>query len=234
MIVSRIRKHIHEQNTPALFLEFFVLVLGFLVSLQINDWENARSDRELELEYLERIQLDLDGSHVAVEKDIQNLARSIEKLDYAIRILSADKLKDGDHERLFEAAASGGIMGSFAVIFGTFEELKDTGNMRLIRSTELRVQLANMWQHYNLVLRLTEIRNILRGNAFPIMVQFLKPQENGMTFDASMIAEKRRELFVALTIIRSNLNYDLKDSENLLEMIKTNQALVRPEIRSKM
>jgi len=103
--------------------------------------------------------------------------------------------------------------------------------MRLLESTELRESLGNVWQKHVTVSRASEIRNMLRGNALPIMAKYVKPLSgNKLTFDAELMEKDPREIYVAMSIIRSNLRYDLNDSEQLLTLVDQTLDIVQTQV----
>ncbi len=234
MIFSRIKDHVSNRNYGLMMLEFMVLVFGFFLSLQVNEWQNDREDRELELQYLERLEDDFSASTEAIELSIERLKESLIRLESGLAILAKSRREQDDYQGLFAALQSSSLTGSFPVNFVTFEELKDTGNMRLIESTEVRERLGRVWQKHMLITRISEIRNMLRGNTFPVLARYVKPLEgNQLTFDAQLVEEDPREIYVAMSIIRANLLYDLSDSEEILQL--TNEALdvIRGELESR-
>ena len=93
--------------------------------------------------------------------------------------------------------------------------------MRLIESTQLRESLGNVWQKHVAISRISEVRNMLRGNTFPVITSYVKPLEgNTITFDAEKVEQDPRELYVALSILRTNLRNDLADSQEMLGLIE--------------
>jgi hypothetical protein len=231
MIFSRLRIYLRERKYGVLFLEFIILVVGVYLSLQANQWQNNRQNRAIEQQYLVRLEKDFERSSTALSESIARIELAIEKLELSLVILSNEKREEGDYQKLFDAMQSSSIMGSFEVYLATFEELKDTGYMRLLESTELRESLGNVWQKHVTVSRISEIRNVLRGNAFPIMAKYVKPLNgNKLTIDAESLGKDPREIYVAMSIIRSNLRYDLNDSEHLLALIDQTLHLVRTQI----
>lgn len=214
-----------------LLAEFLIIVVGFFVSLQVNEWQNSRENREIESQYLLRLENDLENSRSALEKNIDQMRSSIERMEDGLTILSNEKRDADDYQRLFDALQSSSIMGSFAVSFGTFEELKDTGSMRLIESSRLRESLGNVWQQYLQVSKFIEIRNMLRGNTFPVVSKYVKPQKgNKLTFDSQLVEQDPREIYVAMSILRTNLRNDLTDSEKILTLVNQTLGIIRDEV----
>jgi uncharacterized protein YlxW (UPF0749 family) len=145
VLISRLRKSFKELNWGVLTIEMVMLILGISISLQVNEWQNKQVDRQLEQEYLARLNLDFDESEKVLRKDIEYLRSSVEKLVIGIKPLSKSSLTKKDHIVLFKAVGQSTLIGRFAVVFGTIDELKDTGNMRLLVSKKLRISPANLY-----------------------------------------------------------------------------------------
>lgn len=231
MLISRLRKSFKELNWGVLTIEMVMLILGISISLQVNEWQNKQVDRQLEQEYLARLNLDFDESEKVLRKDIEYLRSSVEKLVIGIKPLSKSSLTKEDHIVLFKAVGQSTLIGRFAVVFGTIDELKDTGNMRLLVSKKLRISLANLYQSYQQIIRLSELRNILRGQSFPVLVKQLKPNSNSRVIWDEELAEKnKREIFGALTVILQNLKNDLSDTEKLAELVAKIKDIIKQEL----
>lgn len=234
MITNRLRQYLFGKNYASFALEFCILVLGVYLSLQANEWQINQEYRALELQYLERLENDLKKSSDALVNNVQDIESSLKKLDFGLTILSKDKRDEQDYQAVFDALQGSSITGSFSVFLGTLEELKDTGYMRLIESTETREYLGNLWQKKVSIYRISEIRNLLRSTAFPVMAKYIKPLKgNKITFDSELVEQAPRELFVAMSIIRTNLLNDLNDSKALLALINQSLTVIRDEIKDK-
>ena len=231
MLISRLRKSFKELNWGVLTIEMVMLILGISISLQVNEWQNQQVDRQLEQEYLARLNLDFDESEKVLRKDIEYLRSSVEKLVIGIKPLSKSSLTKEDHIVLFKEVGQSTLIGRFAVVFGTIDELKDTGNMRLLVSKKLRISLANLYQSYQQIIRLSELRNILRGQSFPVLVKQLKPNSNSrVIWDEELTEKNKREIFGALTVILQNLKNDLSDTEKLAELVAKIKDIIKQEL----
>jgi hypothetical protein len=166
--------------------------------------------------------------------NIQRIESSLEKLAFGLTILTKDKRDEHDYQKVFKALQGSSITGSFSIFLGTFEELKDTGYMRLIESTEIREHLGNVWQKKVSISQINEIRNLLRSNTFPVMAKYIKPTKgNKITFDSELVEQSPRELYVAMSIIRTNLRNDLDDSRELLKLVNQSLLAIRESSRVK-
>jgi len=231
VLLAQLRKSFKELNWGVLVIELMILIFGISISLQVNEWQNQHDDRQLEQEYLERLVVDFEGSEKVLRDDIGGLKSGVDKLLIGIRALSQSTLTKEDHLVLFEAVGQSAVVSRFSVIFGTLDELKDTGNMRLLISKELRISLANLYQTYQQIIRMSELRNIMRGQSFPVLVKHIKPNKDSRVMWDEELAEKnKREIFGALTVIHQNLQYDLSDTVKLAELVVDINGIIKQEL----
>lgn len=131
--------------------EIVLVVIGILIALQVGDWKQQRTDRRLEKEYLERLNID-------IEKDLQIVNFIIETLESKEASLIKVRAYVDDPTIILDDSIMINLKRSFilgaelpnARLTGTFQELISTGNLRLIQSTDLRNGIVNFysgWQH---------------------------------------------------------------------------------------
>ena len=59
MLLRRITEHVKAQNWTAVALDFVIVVVGILIAFQITNWNDGRSARKLESEYMILLTTDL-------------------------------------------------------------------------------------------------------------------------------------------------------------------------------
>lgn len=228
MFLERWRTQSQGVNWLWLLAEFFILVIGFFIGLQVNNWQESRSERQLEVEYLNRLLVDFEQSHSQLLESVNKMTASMVKLEAGINLLSEEALTDAQHGVIFDAVTVAGLFGQFYIIFGTLEELKDTGNMRLIHSRDLRISLANLWQRYQQAIRLSDIRTLFRVEASSQLSVHLYPEKGSFHgWDTESVENNRRELYSALARIQHNQAADLADSKKLVALLEKNIAIIK-------
>ncbi len=123
-----------------LFGEFVLVVLGVLVALMFDSWMEQRSDDNLRQEYLGRLAGDL-------EADRQNYQHRIafysDVRAFALQTLEALRSEAPvDQEDLLAAYYASEIF-TLTPASSTYEDLKNTGNIRLLRNIEIRLALSS-------------------------------------------------------------------------------------------
>ena len=137
MLLRRLAVHVKTQNWFAVWLDFFIVVVGVVIGFQITAWNERRVEQELEAEYVQRIGDELRDARAVLEEII---------LEANTNLLFAPDLNeyfDGrmaavDHQRLVVAIYKFGTDPLLGFDTSTFEDLVSTGRLRLISDLEVR------------------------------------------------------------------------------------------------
>ena len=133
--------------------ETLVVVLGILIALSLDDFWIDHQERQLELLYVDRMIEDLRADVDYVDNTIRDLwIRKLEYLDAIAPVVRGYEPIPEDVEAFLRSVSLGGIGGASStrwVTNTTFDELKSTGNLRLIRNTELRRNIARYYDEFD-------------------------------------------------------------------------------------
>lgn len=133
--------------------EILLVVIGILIALQLGDLKQAKTERRLEKEYLERLVIDMENDLSITEFIERTLISKKENL-IKVRAYIEDPSVVLDDTVMLTLKRSY-ILGAElpnARLTGTFQELISTGNLRLIRNKDLRNNIVNYyaaWEHNN-------------------------------------------------------------------------------------
>lgn len=145
MILSRISQHLKDQHWTAVFLDFVIVVFGVFIGLQVNNWNEARTDRALAAEYLDRLEFE-------VSYQVTTLKEQREYYEQARRHgIAADRAFDQPVDELDTQFLIDLYQASQRVNRspqkGTYDELISTGRITLIGDiatrNKLRAHYAN-------------------------------------------------------------------------------------------
>jgi len=147
----KIRKKMADDNRPLKYMryaigEILLVVVGILIALQVNTWNEERKQRQIELKYFYNLKNDLLA-------DIQLLDVMID--------LSSSKVKAAKSVKII---ANGDAIGSVydfssqmkTLIFvgefipndNTYQEMKSSGNFSTIDNDDLKLKLMNLKKTY--------------------------------------------------------------------------------------
>jgi hypothetical protein len=153
MILRRLSQSLKQQNWMAIGIEFFLLVFGVFLGIQVANWNEARRDRQAEREYLDRLRQEIavilpearsTRDHLVKEKAL------IEELRVFLATGQGGANMDARH---CIAASRSHIYAATIYYPPTIKELISTGRILLIRDPAMRTAImaydqtsANMTQ----------------------------------------------------------------------------------------
>jgi len=122
--------------------EIFLVVIGILIALQVNNWNEMRAERNLEQRYLQRLVEDLGT-------DIENLHLSIRSTDsrkaraeFLLNVTQNHELIKENPTYFIKSVEYGGYTNNPVISDHTFEEIKSSGNLAIIQNEEIRTALS--------------------------------------------------------------------------------------------
>ena len=136
-----------------LLSETLVVVLGVLIALWINDFWTFRQDRNFEQEYLLRILGDVELDIAYIDNNVfQLLNMKFEALEAIRPVVHGEQPVPedvGSFLKNVSLAAIGGASSTHWVVNTTFQDLINTGNLRLIRDSDLRRKIATYYEDFD-------------------------------------------------------------------------------------
>ena len=146
MILKKLADAISEQNWFTVVLEILIVVVGIFIGLQVDGWNETRKDRLREIEYLQRIDVELEQDIAVFEHGV-TLAN--QRGEYAQLILAALANPDTVRREPIEfvrALVWAGLTYSPIVSNHTFEEIKSAGELAIIGDAALRIAITEYYQ----------------------------------------------------------------------------------------
>jgi hypothetical protein len=136
-----------------LLSETLVVILGVLIALGLNDYWTLRQEEIFELEYLNRIQEDIGADIELIDNFGKRLLeRKMKALDAIAPIVRGSVPVPEDVESFLRNVSLGALGGASPTNWTTsttFEDLKSTGNLRLIRSADLRRKITQYYEEFD-------------------------------------------------------------------------------------
>ena len=148
MIHKRLANAIGEHNWFTVAIEILIVVAGIFIGLQVDDWNNARKDRQIEQRYLERIYADLtvDISSMPNGTELARERRAMGEL--LLQALGQPDPVRADPSAFMYAIERANYTYSPSSENDTFEELKYSGELQIIRNDELRAALTGYYKKF--------------------------------------------------------------------------------------
>jgi hypothetical protein len=207
----RIRKGLFSQNRFSKYLlyavgEILLVVIGILIALQVNNWNESRKKEQLMERYLVRLINDISKDTININKVIRTVNRSQVTIQKIIQTLNTDL----DFVQFETVAADffemGWVIYDFVPTTNTYRDLSQTGNMNIINNSNLSESL-NMY--YGLIEELKGYNEVNKNWITPL------DQELGKLTAAFEIDPGTSHLFPKETKLRALK--DLLTNKDLLQ-----------------
>lgn len=150
-IFRNIRQQLAAENNVAKYLryaigEIFLVVIGILIALQINNWNENRKERLIEIKYLKNLKHDLQNDSTEL---IQYKDTRLGVMDAAHELLKYARLQNFDDVyRLDSLYITVALWLQFIPNNNTFEELRSSGNLQLIKNDSIKNLLLDLNKKY--------------------------------------------------------------------------------------
>ncbi|KAA3641408.1 MAG: hypothetical protein DWP95_06895 [Proteobacteria bacterium] len=160
----KIRKNLLNEGKTGRYLkyaigEILLVVIGILIALQINNWNQELNNRHKERVYLKRLVSDLEqqdqllDEHLGYEHDYSNMGQDV------LRFYATNKTFYEPHETLPKLSKLT-ERRTFNPIMNTFQELIATGNIELISNEGTKINVTNYYHELQRVTLVVGYNNI--------------------------------------------------------------------------
>ena len=143
----RIRYNLMSENKTGKYFKYAIgeivlVVIGILIALQINNWNEARKARNKEIVYLNNIKSDLENSIEQIETFILKRNTQIKTSNEIIGYFEGKPIQNWNdfNKKLVDIYS----WERFYLIKNTYEELKNSGNLSLISNKEIKNGLQDL------------------------------------------------------------------------------------------
>lgn len=174
-----IRKTLMEQNKVRTYLlyavgEIALVMIGILLALQVNNWNEIRKENNREQSYLLRLNENLEDDLLRIEGRIAFFKQIRDYGHESLHFLEYGKTNGQDDWDIVLALFQSSQIWPMILSNSTYEELKSAGELSLIENEELRAKLAQYYgeqinQYENTMGINPEYRELIRGK-IPIQI----------------------------------------------------------------
>jgi len=156
LLLRSITKHVKDQNWFAVFLDFFIVIIGILIAFQITNWNENRREHNNAKQYLQRLVTDMDISIARNDEQLKTALGQLEDYNVVLTALDACQLQQADEIAFVTGIYDLGKTNIPTMVMGTIEELNSTGNFPLIGDLSLRRMITESVRKHQTVLAIDE------------------------------------------------------------------------------
>ncbi|WP_068547220.1 DUF6090 family protein [Thalassotalea crassostreae] len=169
MFLSRLSRHVKNQNWVAVVLDFIIVVAGIFVGLQVSNWSAKQQSIEIRNVYYQRLQADLKVDFDTISRRQQHFQQVMEYATTSLELLnSKDKVSQAEQWSKILALFQASQIWTFIPSSPTYSELQSTGSLNLIDQPKLLQALDLYYDNGSTQLNLVaggspEYRTHIRG-----------------------------------------------------------------------
>ena len=144
MILRRIANGIKNQDWFVVLIEIFIVVIGIYIGLQVDDWNKARQDRQIEQLYLQELYEDFRADREVLADRMERSENILHRMSGFLAQSALTKPtwtidERNETMRLVQA------MPAFIPTKRAYENLTGSGELKLIESRPLKNALAQFF-----------------------------------------------------------------------------------------
>lgn len=176
----RIRQKLLKEHKLGQYLtyaigEILLVVIGILIALSINNWNQKNIDRKAELYYLDQMKSDLVTDSLFLTEVATNLESRLPIIQEFLKVLYEE-----DDQEAFNLGVKEYIDNVLVAVFfvtnsTTFNEMESSGKLGIIRDKELRKHIISAYNQIDVT-----------KNIFSLNREFMRPVDTKVISDLGM------------------------------------------------
>ena len=218
MIIRRITAAVRKADFGALLLELVVLVVGILLALAADRWNQRRLDEIETARIVARLKSDTVRNLGMFEQSLPDMESGLANIKALQRALQAGTTDGEDAAQIQAAMTAIGVVPSYPLVFSAYDELVATGRLRQLGDPLLVDLLGNQRAEYDAAQAVVGYwRDIIQGpkNALDQHVEYYYSSERMSEDDmavrfefAALAADRnlRNKVFDAVDVHRDWLD----------------------------
>jgi hypothetical protein len=221
-------------------VELLIVIVGLFLGLQLNEWWEAREDRALERQYLQRLATDYQHNRRVVGELLELSQRRLATIADLRRALDGDTPAP-DARQLSDALCRWFVRAPQDLRRGTYAELLSSGRLVLLRDARLRELLELAERSYEATVHLDLFVGVLPQQVAALddyRHWDLAPEEGGLrygtvcTFDVPGMAKDPRMRSVLAQLHREQRIQSRFMQDQMEAIDRVQQRLDRMGVRS--
>jgi hypothetical protein len=208
----KIRRNLLSKGKTGKYLKYAIgeivlVVIGILIALSINNWNEYRKETNFEQKILKELKSDFSYNKSELNRNIIKATVLAHNCDSLLALFNLPK-DEVDPGKFFNYTRKLGGYSTFNPSNGSLNSLISSGNLYIIKNDSLRLHLAR-WSGILEDVKEDEKRLIDFGDTRmnPIILEYLHPKSESANVDPALLENLKFENIVRT--IRGSANYNV-------------------------
>jgi len=155
--ITQMARFIRQHEWFAVVVELFVVIVGLMLAFQLDRWWEQRGERVQEAEYVGRLIADVETDIPTIEYAISLAELRKGMADLLMEVAENPAAATRNPVRFIAAVLQAAFTYSPNLAAHTFEDMRSTGNLRLLRDSTIR---DGLYGYYNFDRSQTQYRQL--------------------------------------------------------------------------
>jgi type II secretory pathway pseudopilin PulG len=161
----KIRYDLMEKNKTGKYFKYAIgeivlVVIGILIALSINNWNQSQKEKQIEIQYLNNIVRDLNEQLNSIDTQMQTEQSYYEAASYLIEDYNKDHAFTLD-SIFYKRATSLIYRKTFVITDPTYTDLISSGNINVLKNQTHKDHLLNYYQELERIEKIIQNNNSL-------------------------------------------------------------------------
>ena len=202
--------------------EIILVVIGILIALQINNWNQNRLNEDLESLYYKRLLADVKEEQLIIESTINYSKQVSAHAKEAIAVFeNSSKANPNPIQNVIDMYQASQFSDSYSAS-STFKELIASGQINLIQNDSLKTALIRYYDVNWSQIGVFKLKNKYRENLRGKMPDEIQAQ---IRLKCGDVYEKYSESYLISLPNKCNIDLDLEIAKSVVEELRKDQSL---------
>ncbi len=176
--------------------EVVLVVIGILIALQVNNWNNQKKERDKESYYLKSIKASIALSQNELDRVISDAALISASADTLFRMLAHQKYGLLQGQLLDSLLFSAADYSRISLNDGGIREILNTGALDIIRDEQIRIALASWDEHIHKIRKFEEETQYQSRNYNKFLDDYVDYSLSELKVPSILIPAKKEDLLL--------------------------------------
>ncbi len=137
MLIRSITKHVNDQNWFAVLIDFFIVVFGVFIGIQVSNWNSAKLSKLSEKAVLYQLHEEVLKAETELSSTRVNIPNIDEKIEDFVNVFFSDQGDVQDQDICYFSSGMGGLPNVVSTL-SAVDELIATGRLSQLNDPVLR------------------------------------------------------------------------------------------------
>lgn len=148
MLIRRLAGFLRRHDWSAVAVEVLVVIVGLMLAFQLDRWWEQRGERVQEAEYVDRLIADVESDIPVITYAIELASLRMKMADLLMEVAEDPPAATREPILFIAAVRQAAFTYSPNLASHTFEDMRSTGNLRLLRNPDIKNALYGYYDYH--------------------------------------------------------------------------------------